>query len=155
MTEIADLDIARLDVAGLEKLYEDLWCALGPKKTNGKAAARQAVARILRQAQAVRIRTIVDPLAAPGGGGGGEASKRFQLYEDGQTVADFILKHGDGAHLRLDVQRGNIRLVPATQAPRTVRSTKAPRPVRSAAPASRARTSAKTGAARRAARQKA
>jgi hypothetical protein len=100
-----------MSVTALNKLYEDLWLAVGPKKLAGKAAARRAVARALRAADAIRIRTIVDPLEAPETGGLGEASKRFKLYRDGESVADFVLRHGDGAHLRLDVQRGNIKLL--------------------------------------------
>lgn len=104
-------DLTRMGVAELERLHEDLWAALGPQRPTGKAALVRAVRRALRAAGAVRIRTVVDPLDQPGGGGGIEASKRYKLYEDGQTVADFILAHGDGPHLRLDVQRGNVRLV--------------------------------------------
>lgn len=100
-----------MTVAELNRLYEDLWLAIGPKKLGSKAEALRVAARALRAADAVRIRTIVDPLDAPGTGGLGEASKRFKLYRDGESVADFILRHGDGAHLRLDVQRGNIKLV--------------------------------------------
>lgn len=100
-----------MTVAALNKLHEDLWLALGPKKLSNKAAVRRAAARALRAAGAIRIRTIVDPEEAPDTGGLGEASKRFKLYRDGETVADFILRHGDGAHLRLDVQRGNIKLL--------------------------------------------
>lgn len=100
-----------MSVAALNKLYEDLWLAIGPKKLSNKTTARRTAARALRAADAIRIRTIVDPLDAPGNGGLGEASKRFKLYRDGETVADFILRHGDGAHLRLDVQRGNIKLL--------------------------------------------
>ena len=103
--------LAALSLAALHTLYEDLWLALGPGKLGNKAEARRAAARALRTASAVRIRTIVDPLDAPGNGGLAEASKRFKLYKDGETVADFILRHGDGAHLRLDVQRGNIKLL--------------------------------------------
>ena len=100
-----------MTVAALNKLYEDLWLAIGPQKLSNKTAARRAAARALRAADAIRIRTIVDPLDAPGTGGLGEASKRFKLYRDCETVTDFILRHGDGAHLRLDVQRGNIKLL--------------------------------------------
>jgi hypothetical protein len=103
--------LATLSLAALNRLYEDLWLAVGPRKLSNKAEARRAAARVLRAASAIRIRTIVDPLDAPGNGGLEEASKRFKLYNDGETVADFVLRHGDGAHLRLDVQRGNIRLV--------------------------------------------
>jgi hypothetical protein len=100
-----------MTVADLNGLHENLWLALGPKKPAGKADALRAVGRALRAADAVRIRTIVDPAEAPSLGGLGEASKRYKLYRDGETVADFILRHGEGAHLRLDVQRGNIKLV--------------------------------------------
>lgn len=101
-----------MSVVALNKLYEDLWLAVGPKKLTGKAAARRTVERALRAARSIRIRTIVDPSDAPETGGLGEASKRYKLYNDGESVADFILRHGDGAHLRLDVQRGNIKLLP-------------------------------------------
>lgn len=104
--------LSGMTVAELNRLYEDLWLAVGPKKFANKADALRAAARALRAADAVRIRTIVDPRDAPETGGLGEASKRFKLYREGETVADFILRHGDGAHLRLDVQRGNIKLVP-------------------------------------------
>lgn len=104
--------LAALSLTALNALYEDLWLAIGPRKLSHKAEARRAAERALRAAAAIRIRTIVDPLDAPGSGGLAEASKRFKLYNDGETVADFILRHGDGAHLRLDVQRGNIKLVP-------------------------------------------
>lgn len=103
--------LAAMTTAALNELFEDLWLALGPKKSTGKTAALRAARRALRAAKSVRIRTIIDPLDAPGTGGLGEASKRFKLYNDGETVAAFILRHGDGAHLRLDVQRGNIKLV--------------------------------------------
>ena len=96
-------------VKALNRLYEDLWLAMGPKTYSGKPEALRAAARALKAAQGIRIRTIVDPLDAPGSGGLEEASKRFRLYRDGESVADFILRHGDGAHLRLDVQRKNIR----------------------------------------------
>lgn len=99
-----------MSVSDLRKLYEDLWLAMGPAKLTGKAEARRAVDRALRKARGIRIRTLVDPLDAPGHGGLEEASKRYKLYRDGESVADFILRHGDGAHLRLDVQRGNIKL---------------------------------------------
>jgi hypothetical protein len=103
--------LAVMSLAALNKLYEDLWLAIGPAKLGNKGEARRAATRALKAAEAIRIRTIVDPLDAPGNGGLAEASKRFKLYRDGETVADFILRNGDGAHLRLDVQRGNIRLV--------------------------------------------
>ncbi len=100
-----------MTVAELNRLYEDLWLALGPKKHGSKAEALRTAARALRAADAIRIRTIVDPADAPTFGGFAEASKRYKLYRDGETVAEFILRHGDGAHLRLDVQRGNIKLI--------------------------------------------
>lgn len=105
-----------MKLATLDALYEDLWAALGPKAYHGAAAKRRATAALLRTADAIRIRTIIDPLDQKGGKGGIEASKRYALYEDGQSVADFILKHGDGPHLRLDIQRGNIRLVTPAKA---------------------------------------
>jgi len=114
--------LEKMSVKALDTLYEDLWAALGPKTYQGAAAKRRATAALLRAADAWRVRTIIDPLDQKGGKGGVEASKRYALYEDGQTVADFILKHGDGPHLRLDVQRGNIRLAakrpPAKAKPR-------------------------------------
>lgn len=103
--------LTSMNTTALNQVHEDLWLAMGPPKASNKAAARRAVERALRDARAVTIRTIVDPLDAPGHGGLEEASKRFKLYTDGESVADFILRHGDGAHLRLDVQRGNIKLV--------------------------------------------
>jgi hypothetical protein len=106
-------DLAKMNVKALDALYEDLWAALGPKVHRGAAAKRRATAALLRAADKIRVRTIIDPLDQKDGKGGAEASKRYALYEDGQTVADFILKHGDGPHLRLDVQRGNIRLAAA------------------------------------------
>jgi len=99
----------RRTTAELKRLHEDLWIALGPAPVAGRAATERALAKIMRTAETVRIRKIVDPMDA--GVAGAEASKRYRLYEDGQSVADFILKHGDGGHLRLDVQRGCIRLV--------------------------------------------
>lgn len=102
---------AKATIAEINRLTEDLWIALGPKRARTRAEAERALARITRTASAVRIRKIVDPLAA--GLAGSEASKRYQLYEDGQSVADFVLKHGDGGHVRLDAQRGCIRLKPA------------------------------------------
>jgi hypothetical protein len=111
-TSLAALE--KMSVKKLDELYEDLWAALGPKTHQGAAAKRRATAALLRAADAWRVRTIIDPLDQKGGKGGAEASKRYALYEDGQSVADFILKHGDGPHLRLDVQRGNIRLVAKT-----------------------------------------
>lgn len=113
------VNLEKMNVAALDALYEDLWAALGPKAHQGAAAKRRATAALLRAADAIRVRTIIDPLDQKGGKGGIEASKRYALYEDGQSVADFILKHGDGPHLRLDVQRGNIRLAAAARpAPR-------------------------------------
>ena len=103
--------LQRQSVRTLNRLYEDLWLAMGPAKYRGKTEALRAATRALKAAQGIRIRTIVDPLDAPGSGGLEEASKLFRLYRDGESVADFILRHGDGAHLRLDVQRKNIRLV--------------------------------------------
>jgi hypothetical protein len=114
--------LTAMSLAELNGLYEDLWCALGPKKPVGKAEARRAATRALRAADAVRIRTIVDPEDAPTFGGFAEASKRYKLYRDGETVADFILRHGDGAHLRLDVQRGNIKLIAKRTSRRPSRS---------------------------------
>lgn len=108
--------LEKMGVKALDELYEDLWAALGPKAYQGAAAKRRATAALLRAADAIRVRTIIDPLDQKGGKGGVEASKRYALYEDGQSVADFILKHGDGPHLRLDVQRGNIRLATAKSA---------------------------------------
>ncbi len=105
------LNLRTMTIAALDALYEDLWAALGPTIHQGGAAKRRATADLLRAADAIRIRTVIDPLDQKGGKGGAEASKRYALYEDGQSVADFIRKHGDGPHLRLDVQRGNIRLV--------------------------------------------
>jgi hypothetical protein len=96
-------------IAEINRLTEDLWIALGPKRARTRAEAERALARMRRAAEAVKIRKIVDPLAA--GLAGAEASKRYRLYEDGQSVADFILKHGDGGHVRLDAQRGCIRLI--------------------------------------------
>jgi hypothetical protein len=110
--------LEKMNVKALDALYEDLWAALGPKAHQGAAAKRRATAALLRVADAIRVRTIIDPLDQKGGKGGIEASKRYALYEDGQSVADFILKHGDGPHLRLDIQRGNIRLVAGAQAAR-------------------------------------
>ena len=98
-------------IAALNRLYEDLWLAMGPKQHATKPEALRAVNRALQAAAAIRIKTIVDPLDAPGTGGLDEASKRFKLYRDGESLADFILRHGDGAHLRLDVQRKNIKLI--------------------------------------------
>ncbi|HEU0070527.1 MAG TPA: hypothetical protein VFS04_04460 [Alphaproteobacteria bacterium] len=115
--------LGKMSVKALDELYEDLWAALGPKAYQGAAAKRRATAALLRVADAIRVRTIIDPLDQKGGKGGVEASKRYALYEDGQSVADFILKHGDGPHLRLDVQRGNIRLA-ATQRPARKRPAK-------------------------------
>ncbi|MFN4283298.1 MAG: hypothetical protein ACK4NA_11715 [Alphaproteobacteria bacterium] len=120
---LAKLD--KMNIKALDALYEDLWAALGPKTYQGVAAKRRATAALLRAADAIRVRTIIDPLDQKGGKGGIEASKRYALYEDGQTVADFILKHGDGPHLRLDVQRGNIRLA-AAKAPTKAKPRKKP-----------------------------
>ena len=108
-------NLEKMNIAALDALYEDLWAALGPKAYQGAAAKRRATAALLRAVDAIRVRTIIDPLDQKGGKGGIEASKRYALYQDGQSVADFILKHGDGPHLRLDVQRGNIRLAPAAR----------------------------------------
>jgi hypothetical protein len=99
-------------VAEINRLTEDLWIALGPKQARTRAEAERTLARMRRAAEAVTIRKIVDPLAA--GLAGAEASKRYRLYEDGQSVADFVLKHGDGGHVRLDAQRGCIRLIGRT-----------------------------------------
>lgn len=122
-SRIANLE--KMTVTALDALYEDLWAALGPKAYQGAAAKRRATAALLRAADAIRVRTIIDPLDQKGGKGGIEASKRYALYEDGQSVADFILKHGDGPHLRLDVQRGNIRLVAGAKAAAKARPRKA------------------------------
>jgi hypothetical protein len=103
----------RRTTAELRRLYEDLWIALGPVRATDRAGIEHAFERMRRIAEGVRIRKIMDPLEAKVWSGGSEASKRYQTYDDGQTVADWILKHGDGGHLRLDVQRGCIRLVSA------------------------------------------
>jgi hypothetical protein len=101
----------RQTTAELKRLYEDLWIALGPTHATDRASVERAFERMRRVADGVRIRKIMDPLDAKVWSGGSEASKRYQTYDDGQTVADWILKHSDGGHLRLDVQRGCIRLV--------------------------------------------
>ena len=100
----------RRTAAELKRLYEDLWIALGPQHATDRAGAERAFDRLRRAAERVRIRKIMDPLDAKVWSGGSEASKRYQTYTDGQSVADWILRHGDGGHLRLDVQRGCIRL---------------------------------------------
>ena len=99
----------RRTTAETKRLYEDLWIALGPPHAADRAGAEFLLKRITRTAETVHIRKIIDPVEA--GVAGSEASKRYQLYEDGQSVADFIQRHGDGGHLRLDAQRGCIRLV--------------------------------------------
>lgn len=71
--------LAGMTVAELNRLYEHLRLALGPKKQAGKAEAQRAAARALGAADAVRIRTIVDPADAPTFGGFAEASKRYKL----------------------------------------------------------------------------
>ena len=103
----------RRTLAEINQLYEDLWIAMGPRKISGRGAAERALARMVRAAERRVIRKIVDPFES--GKAGAEASKRYQLYEEGQSVADFIGKHRDGGHLRLDVQRGCIRLEPITR----------------------------------------
>lgn len=102
----------RRSATELKRLYEDLWIALGPRHATDRAGAERLLERISRTAESVRIRKIMDPLDAKTWSGGAEASKRYRTYRDGQSVADWILAHGDGGHLRLDVQRGCIRLVP-------------------------------------------
>ena len=56
-------------ITALNKLYEDLWLAMGPKKYRSKPEALRAAKRALKAAEAMLIRTIVDPLDAPGNGG--------------------------------------------------------------------------------------
>ena len=102
--------LAGMSVEELDRLYEDLYVALGPDFEKGREGAIGNVEEALKTAATIRIERIVDPMDAPGGGGK-EASARYKLYRDGQTVADFIREHGDGCHLRLDVQRGNIKLI--------------------------------------------
>ena len=102
--------LSGMSVAELNRLHEDLYVALGPDFEEGREGVTRNVEEILKIAAALRIQRIVDPIDAPGGGGK-EASARYKLYRDGQTVADFIREHGDGCHLRLDVQRGNIKLI--------------------------------------------
>lgn len=102
--------IAGMSVEELDRLYEDLYVALGPGFEEGREGAIGNVEEALKIAATVRIQCIIDPMDAKGGGGK-EASARYKLYRDGQTVADFIREHGDGCHLRLDVQRGNIKLI--------------------------------------------
>ncbi len=101
--------LAGMTVAEINRLYEDLYVALGPDHEEGREGAVRKVEEALKIAATLRIQRIVDPMDAPGGGK--EASARYKLYRDGQTVADFIGEHGDGCHLRLDVQRGNIKLI--------------------------------------------
>lgn len=101
----------------MKRLYEDLWIALGPRQPTDRAGLERAFERMRRAAERVRIRKIMDPLDAKTWSGGAEASKRYKTYVDGQSVADWIVRHGDGGHLRLDVQRGCIRLVPAPKRP--------------------------------------
>jgi hypothetical protein len=103
----------RRTTAELRKLYEDLWIALGPRHAPDRAGAERALKRMQSAAERIHIRKIIDPRDAKEWSGGSEASKRYRTYSDGQTVADWILQHGDGGHLRLDVQRGCIRLAPA------------------------------------------
>jgi hypothetical protein len=95
--------------AAINRLYEHLWIALGPRLGRNRAEALRALGKIRRTAEAAIIHKIVDPLEA--GVAGPEASKRYKLYKEGESVADFILRHGDGGHVRLDVQRGCIALV--------------------------------------------
>jgi hypothetical protein len=101
---------AGMNVEELNRLYEDLYVALGPDHGEGRERAIGNVEEALKIAGTIRIERIVDPMDAPGGGGK-EASARYKLYRDGQTVAAFIREHGDSCHLRLDVQRGNIKLI--------------------------------------------
>jgi hypothetical protein len=102
----------RRAAAEVNRLYEDLWIALGPRHATDRAGAERILERITRTAKGVRICKVMDPRDAKAWSGGAEASKRYRTYRDGQSVADWILEHGDGGHLRLDVQRGCIRLVP-------------------------------------------
>lgn len=102
--------LAGMTVEEINRLYEDLYVALGPGHEEGREGAIRNVEEALKIAATLRIQRIVDPMDAPGGGGK-EASARYKLYRDGQTVADFIREHGDGCHFRLDVQRGNIKLI--------------------------------------------
>lgn len=99
-----------MSVAALARLSEDLLLAIGPERLTRKQNARCAVERARRRpfasAQSSTRWTHRKPAALA------EASKRFKLSKDGKSVADFILRPGDGAHLRLDVQRGNIKLLP-------------------------------------------
>ena len=101
--------LAGMSVEELNRLHEDLYVALGPDFEEGREEAIRNVEEALNIAATLRIQRILDPMDAPGGGK--EASARYKLYRDGQTVADFIREHGDGCHLRLDVQRGNIKLI--------------------------------------------
>ncbi len=101
--------LAGMTVEEINRLYEDLYVALGPDHQEGREGAIRNVEEALKIADTLRIQPIADPMDGPGGGK--EASARYKLYRDGQTVADFIREHGDGCHLRLDVQRGNIKLI--------------------------------------------
>lgn len=106
--------------AEIARLHEHLWIALGPRQSRNRSEALRALAKTQRTAENTFIHKIVDPVEA--GVAGGEASKRYRLYKEGQSVADFILRHGDGGHLRLDVQRGCIRLVKKGNAKKAKRS---------------------------------
>lgn len=97
------------NVDAVNRLYEHLWIALGPQLGRNRTEALRVLGKIRRTAAATAIHKIVDPLEA--GVAGPEASKRYKLYKEGESVADFILRHGDGGHVRLDVQRGCIALV--------------------------------------------
>ncbi len=101
--------LAGMTVAEINRLYEDLYVALGPDHEEGRAGAVRQVEEALNIGATLRIQRIVDPMDTPGGGK--EASARYKLYRAGQTVADFIREHGDGCHFRFDVQRGNIKLI--------------------------------------------
>ncbi len=102
--------LADMSVDQLNRLHEDLYVALGPDREEDRKGAIRNVEEALKIAATLRIQRIADPMDGPGGGGR-EASARYKLYRDGQTVADFIREHGDGCHFRLDVQRGNIKLI--------------------------------------------
>ena len=101
-------DVTAMTVEELNLLYEHLYVAIGPRRMHDRAEALRNVRHALAVARELKISMIVDPLDQPNGAGGSEASKRYKLYRDADTVEKFILTHGDGGHLRLDVQRGNI-----------------------------------------------
>jgi hypothetical protein len=94
----------------LNRLYEELYVAIGPRRMTDRAQALRNVEHARAIARGMKIRQIIDPAEQKDAKGGHLASQRYKHYAELDTVEKFIVTYGEGGHLRLDVQRGNIEI---------------------------------------------